>query len=88
MKEHLQKVAQQIREARSNESHFEHLVALVESECHLRDIDSTYRKELEGIKEKEAAVYRQAKEAGGSAWLEFEHFVSRFEKAVLAATPV
>jgi hypothetical protein len=87
MKEHLQDLALQIREARSNESHFEALAALVESECRAAGIDPAYRRELEEINEKEVAVYRQAKETGGSAWPEYEHFVSRFEKAVLAATP-
>lgn len=41
--------------------------------------------ELQEVKEKYAAEYEKAKETGGSAWPEFEKFVTQFERALTNA---
>ena len=67
---------------RGNEASFEDLYQKLLDELRDEESSSAYREKLEEIKEKQAEVYRQAKDIQGSAWPEFENFVSEFEKAV------
>ena len=71
-----------IRDNRGNEASFEDLYQKLLDELRDENSSSAYREKLEEIKEKQAEVYRQAKDTQGSAWPEFENFVSEFEKAV------
>ena len=71
-----------IRDNRGNEASFEDLYQKLLDELRDEESSSAYREKLEEIKEKQAEVYRQAKDTQGSAWPEFENFVSEFEKAV------
>jgi hypothetical protein len=85
--QHLEEVKQFLQEHRNNETHFEKLYARLEEECN-RAHDGelqTYVDSLQEVKEKQAEAYRQSRETGGTAWLEFEKFASGFEKAVTAA---
>jgi hypothetical protein len=79
----LEEVTAFIREHRSNESNFEKLYAKLEEQT--REDNKTYTSQLLEIKEKSAEEYRKAKETGGTAWPEFEKFVSEFEKTVIDA---
>jgi hypothetical protein len=82
-KTQLEEVAAFIREHRSNESNFEKLYAKLEEETG-KD-DTNYTNQLQEIKEKGAEEYRKAKQTSGTAWPEFEKFVSEFEKTVVEA---
>lgn len=75
-----EEVLEQIREYRSNEMNFEKIYGLLEKE--LDRSDGAYRESLEEVKEKEVEVYRKSRESGGTAWPEFEKFVSAFERAM------
>lgn len=82
-KEQLEEVVAFIREHRSNENNFEKLHAKLQEET--KKEDATYTTQLKEVGEKSAAEYRKAKETGGTAWPEFEKFVSEFEKTVIDA---
>ena len=71
-----------IRENRANESNFEKLYRKLEEETANGNGNGSYANNLEEIKEKSAAEYQKAKETRGSAWPEFEKFVSDFEKTI------
>ncbi|HYO21336.1 MAG TPA: hypothetical protein VER36_02955 [Flavisolibacter sp.] len=79
-KAHLEEVAAYIREHRSNEENFEKLNAKLKEEA----VNNTPGLSMQDIQTR-ADEYRKAKETGGSAWPEFEKFVSQFEKAVVEA---
>jgi hemerythrin-like domain-containing protein len=81
--ERLKQVAEFIREHRSNESNFETLCQKLSEEITNSAADETYKRNLQDVKEKAAEEYNKAKENGGTAWPEFEKFVSDFEKAVV-----
>lgn len=83
-KKHLEELTAFLRECRSNESNFETLHDKLEAETANKDLDEDYRLNLDAAKAK-AEAYRQAKETGGTAWPEFEKFVSDFERAVTEA---
>lgn len=85
-KTHFEELAAFIREHRSNEGNFEKLYEKLEAETTNENADANYRSSLTEIKEKGAEDYRKAKETGGTAWPEYEKFVSQFEKAVMEAT--
>ena len=92
-KERLEQVLEFIREHRSNESNFGKLYAKLEEECAVAGSnqagnENTYLENLKAAKEKQADVYRQAKEQKGSAWPEFENFISEFETSVTEALKV
>jgi hypothetical protein len=82
-KSHLEEVAAFIREHRSNESNYEKLKQKLEEEVEAGDED--YTTQLTEIKEKHAEEYIKAKDNGGTAWPEFEKFISAFEKTVIEA---
>jgi len=83
-KTHLEEVADFIKQHRNNEGNFELIYAKLEEEAGAVD-NSDYTSSLQEIKEKAAPEYKKAKEKGGTAWPEFEKFVSEFEKTVTAA---
>ena len=85
-KAHLEEIATFIREHRSNESNFEKLYAKLEEETNNEGAGEAYRTTLAEVKEKSAAEYRKAKETGGTAWPEFEKFVTEFERAAIEAS--
>lgn len=78
---------QTIRENRSSESNYTLLQQELEKTiAAARQAGSpVVTKELEDVKEKYAAEYEKAKEAGGTAWPEFEKFVTQFERALSQA---
>jgi hypothetical protein len=82
-KARLEQVAAFIREHRSNESNFEKIYGKLEEET--REDNGAYTSQLQETKEKSADEYRKAKENGGTAWPEFEKFVSEFETTVVSA---
>ena len=84
-KAYLEELATFIREHRSNEENFEKLAARLETVTTNGNLPGDYQNKLQTIKEKELAVYSQAKETGGTAWPEFEKFVSEFEKTIMEA---
>lgn len=84
-KKHLEEVAAFIRECRSNEASFEKLYARLSEESENTDGSSSYTNALKEVKEKAAVEYKKAKEQGGSAWPEFEKFVTGFEITVTGA---
>jgi ribosomal protein L16 Arg81 hydroxylase len=89
-KNHLQELAKFIREHRSSEGHFETLYKRLVAEQQTvqqraSEPEQEYAMNLTEALEKHAATYQQHKETGGSAWPEFENFVSHFEKSVMDA---
>lgn len=81
-KNQLEEVAAFLRQHRGNESNAEAIYQKLE-EAMAGSTNEAYTQSLADVKEK-ASEYRKAKETGGSAWPEFENFVSEFEKAVVA----
>jgi hypothetical protein len=79
-------IMQTIRENRGSESNFDRLLQQLDKAIGFAQNENN--KELAGdlqeIKEKYAAEYKKAKETGGSAWPEFENFVTQFERALTA----
>jgi len=72
-----------IRENRSNEANFDTLYAKLIELSNSESKNSLVN--FEDIMAK-AETYKQAKEYTGTAWPEFEKFVSAFEKAVMGTT--
>ena len=73
-----------IRENRSSESNFETIYQTLQSaiETAKQSNDNELANELSEVDEKYAAEYNKAKETGGTAWPEFEKFVTQFERAL------
>lgn len=84
-REHLDSVLEFIKAHRSNEANFEKLVSKLEEEASNAENSQQYTGALQEIKEKQTEEYRQAKTTTGTAWPEFENFVSAFEKAITEA---
>ena len=82
-KEQLEDLAAFIREHRSSESNFEKIYAKLEEVTN--DGDTEFKAAVSEIKEKSVPTYGKAKESGGTAWPEFEKFVSEFEKTITEA---
>lgn len=80
-KARLEEIAAYIREHRSAEENFEKLTAKLE------ETKREAGAELSGFDaiRTKADEYRKAKETGGTAWPEFEKFVSEFEKTIMQA---
>lgn len=76
-----------IRENRSSESNFETLQQTLQAAIQAAEgsRNSSLATELKEVNEKYAAEYNKAKETGGSAWPEFEKFVTAFERALTNA---
>jgi len=73
-----------IRERRSDESHFDELYdklnELIQAVSSNGIENADYVSQLKEAKEKQAEVYKQAKETGGTAWPEYEKFITQLEK--------
>lgn len=76
-----------VREHRSSESHFPVILqqlekALAQAQQHNH---VSLANNLQNVKETYAAEYLKAKENGGTAWPEFEKFVTQFERSLTEA---
>lgn len=82
-----EELMQTIREQRSNEGHFESLSQTLKAAIKTAEEkqDNTLLNRLKEVDEKYAPEYEKAKEAGGTAWPEFEKFVTQFERALTTA---
>ena len=80
---HLEGLKQFIRDHRNSESNFDLLLNKLDEEIKNGNTDLGYKQALQEIKTKQASEYSQAKQTGGSAWPEFENFVSAFEKSLI-----
>ena len=78
---------QQIREHRSSESNFSALQQTLKSATKAAEEshNTMLAADLKEVEEKYAAKYQKAKETAGSAWPEFEKFVTQFERALTSA---
>ena len=74
-----------IREHRGNEGNFEKLYNKLEAEIEDNPTAEKYVGSLQEIKEKAVPEYKKAKETKGTAWPEFEKFVTEFERAIVNA---
>lgn len=85
--EHFEALKDFIRQHRSNESNFSVLYQKLEEEIRstANNNSDAYHTCLLEIKEKQAANFTTAQENNGTAWPEFEQFVSEWEKAIGAA---
>ncbi|HET7896020.1 MAG TPA: hypothetical protein VFL47_00070 [Flavisolibacter sp.] len=81
-------VLQFIREHRSSEGNFDVLQQQLEKaiESARQQNETGLAEALQEVKEKYATAYQKAKETGGSAWPEFEKFVTQFELALTGAS--
>ena len=83
--EDLETTAAFIREHRGNEGNFEKLCNKLEAEIQEGRGAEKYVRSLQEIKAKAIPEYERAKETAGTAWPEFEKFVTEFERAVVNA---
>ena len=86
--DHYKEVMEFIRQHRSDESNFDKLYSKLEGEIQMDGDENTsdeYTKNVREIREKQAEEYRQKKEKTGTAWPEFEKFVTQFEKSLTEA---
>lgn len=83
-KTHADELAEFIREHRSSEGNFDKLYAKLNEEANSNNNDGEYSTSLSEIQDNLLPAYQAAKETGGTAWPEFEKFVTAFEKAVTA----
>ena len=76
-----------IREHRSSEGNFDVLNQQLEEviESAHQQNETGLAEALQEVKEKYTAAYKKAKETGGSAWPEFEKFVTQLERALTDA---
>jgi hypothetical protein len=81
-KKHIEEILAFIREHRSDEANFEKLYQKLDDELQNKQPDGNYIHNLKEIKEKQAEEFRQTKQNGGSAWPEFEKFVTEFERTL------
>ena len=82
-KNHFHDLAAFIKEHRSNEANFGLLYKKLEEEIRLAGENEL--PQLQELRDKTAAEYTKAKETAGTAWPEYEKFVSDFEKLALGA---
>lgn len=82
-KTRLEEIAAFIREHRSKEENFEKLLARLDEAEH-EVTNGTFKSAVDPIRTK-AEEYEKAKETGGTAWPEFEKFVTGFEKSITEA---
>jgi hypothetical protein len=90
-KQQLESLSTFIRAHRGAENHFEALFQKLTEVCDAEQAEAgnaaqnEYLHALLETKDKYAAAYRQGREKSGSAWPEFENFVTHFEKGVTGA---
>lgn len=82
-----EEIMQTVRENRSSENNFSQLLQALEKATALaqQEGNTTFTEDLQEVKEKYVASYQKAKETGGTAWPEFEKFVTVFERALMSA---
>lgn len=80
-------VLEAIRTHRSSESNFDFLCRQLQAAIAFANEPqaTSLACELQDVQDKYATAYTKAKEAGGSAWPEFENFVTQFERVMLTA---
>lgn len=80
-------IIETVRDARSSESNFETIVQELDKAIELakKEDKQTLVDELQEVSDKYAAEYRKSKEVRGTAWPEFEKFVTQFERALAGA---
>jgi hypothetical protein len=83
----LEEIQQTIRNNRSSESNFSLLVAELDKAIAASESSgqSNLATDLKEVKEKYAPIYLEAKESSGTAWPEFENFVTQFERCLTEA---
>ncbi len=81
-KKHLEEILVFIRQHRSDEANFEKQYQKLDDELLNEQPDQSYIQNLKEIKEKQSEEFRQTKQNGGSAWPEFEKFVTEFERTL------
>jgi len=83
----LDEFSKQIRELRSSEGNFEAICQLLASATKAANAsgNTALVAALKETGEKQAAAYEKAKETGGTAWPEFEKFVTELERALTDA---
>jgi hypothetical protein len=76
-----------IKEHRGDERHFEKIYNKLNETILEKDkqTEADYLNSLNEVKEKQAEAYKQAREKTGSAWPEFEKFVTELERAITAS---
>jgi len=90
-KQQLEELAAFIRSHRSAENHFEALFQKITEVCDAEQKENgkaepnAYLQGMLEAKDKYATAYRQSREKSGTAWPEFENFVTHFEKSVTGA---
>ncbi len=82
-----EKSMQVVRENRSSESNFDRLLQELDEAIALAQNENNpaLAENLQEVKEKQVAAYQKAKESGGTAWPEFEKFVTQFERLLTSA---
>jgi hypothetical protein len=82
-----EEVMQIVRENRSSESNFDRLLQQLEKAILLaqKENNTVLAEDLQAVKVKQAATYQKAKETGGTAWPEYEKFVTQFEQSLTTA---
>ncbi|SHG08567.1 hypothetical protein SAMN05444008_117104 [Cnuella takakiae] len=73
-----------LREHRGNEANFQQINEQI-GQALQEEWDAVQRESLQEVQDKYAGAYTTAREQGGSAWPEFERYVSELEKCLLAA---
>lgn len=81
--EHLEALSAFIREHRSNEANFGKLAAKLDEVLDDSAQDVAVHAAFAAVKEY-AGTYQEARERSGSAWPEFEQFVTQFERALIS----
>lgn len=78
---------QTIRDHRSSESNFEVISQTLRAALRMAEENnhSSLAHSLKEIEEKYGTEYQKAKETGGSAWPEFENYVTQLERELTAA---
>ncbi|WP_121353826.1 hypothetical protein [Flavisolibacter nicotianae] len=79
---------EQIRELRSSEGNFEAICQLLTSATKAAEAsgNTALSAALNETREKYAAAYEKARETSGTAWPEFEKFVTELERALTGAS--
>jgi hypothetical protein len=79
-----EEIMQVIRENRSSESNFNTLLEQLEKATTWaqQENNSELATELHEVKEKYVPEYQKAKDNAGTAWPEFEKFVTQFERSL------
>lgn len=73
-----------LREHRGNEANFQQINEQI-GKALQEEVYAGQRELLQAVQDKYADAYTTAREQGGSAWPEFERYVSELEKCLVAA---